>query len=1076
MPRFEGQESHRHERRDLLHLAISAERAALTRGSWGKADTLVLFVGFPRSGHSLVGAALDSHPAAVVSHELDAFGLFQAGFSPRQIAALIRLYAEAFRDSGQVWNGQSYAVPDRPPKREARVLGDKKGDWMARRALSDPDLVARLRARLAPRRLAIVNVVRNPYDNIATMSLRKGGHYDRLRIRARAEGGPTDAAALFAADRDGRIPRQVLPEMVEDYAQLCRGIETVRDAVPPRDWAELRHEDLVADPEREFTRLFGFLGLDPAADPARRAAAIVSRESRPTRHVVDWTAEARDRVAALTEEHAFLAGYRFETPRARRAGPAPAPLGNVHLVTAVGVTGDLALLPHFLDHYTGLGIPAANIHAILNAPVASVPELDAARACLAGRGCADPAIWIGPYSSREMWQRRRALQGARTGAGDWLVSADVDELHVYPDGLSPVIDTMEAEAADVLQGPMIDRLAPHGRLAPVAATPGLFEQFPLEGDLMCQVSRRPELADHGGTVKVMLCSAAVLPGLGGHGIERPETVARAKALAAHEGPDPAAPGPSPDAGPARRLARLAAGDIRQLVPFLGDPRIKDPAFRLSFPVHVAHFKWHAGLPAELDRRRASGLQTAAAERYSDALQAMLYRDGGGPRVDLGLFAPLRPWHRTRLWHSHLAELQARASARVARRRRGPGPGAGTAVAEPGWRLRQLTFGSATGTGHFHSYYDIPVLDAAAARIAAVRCDTPARALTPDDKVAVGVIDAESGGFRPVAETQAWSWQQGPMLQWLRDGDTESLVWNDREGDRFVARIADPAGDSDAARVLDRPVYAIAPGGRVALSLNFSRLDRLRPGYGYAGGGAPGLEEAAPADDGIWSIDLGTGRSRLTLSLAEGVEVLNRVLTPDERRDHAEQRYLYWFNHCKIAPDGRRFTVKLRWRREDGPWTGLMGVSLTCGMDGRAPRVIARAASHVMWHDAGHLYFWNQRDGYLARKPDVEVTEPPGGERLAPSEFVSNVHLRHLPSAPSRMIYDVPYKPVVALREIDLETGIVAPVATFPNHEPARGMFRCDLHPVPDDDGRRIVVSSLSDGARQVYVLDREDPA
>ena len=46
------------------------------------------------------------------------------------------------------------------------------------------------------------------------------------------------------------------------------------------------------------------------------------------------------------------------------------------------------------------------------------------------------------------------------------------------------------------------------------------------------------------------------------------------------------------------------------------------------------------------------------------------------------------------------------------------------------------------------------------------------------------------------------------------------------------------------------------------------------------------------------------------------------------------------------------------------------------------------------------------------------------------------------------------------------------IAQFNNHRPKRGPFRCDLHPCPSRDGRKILVTSLDDGGRQLYVLNR----
>ncbi|SES39288.1 Glycosyl transferase family 2 [Tranquillimonas rosea] len=734
---------------------------------------------------------------------------------------------------------------------------------------------------------------------------------------------------------------------------------------------------------------------------------------------------------------------------------------DVYLVTAVAVPSDLDILPHFLGHYLDLGIAPENILVILNVSAGEDRELlTGASNVLEQFGVTDPEIWTGPYSSIEMWRRRRDLQAARVPADAWVLSADVDELHVYPDGIAPVLDEMETRGFDWLQGPMIDRLAADGRLRPVEPGTDIFAQFPLEGDLMCQISRRPELKDQGGTVKTMLCAGLLFPGLGGHGLDFDRSAEEAGRRAAELGLDPAKrawPGhPRLRRIHDRRPANAAGENLA------GHPRIKEPGERLAFPIHVAHFKWRAALARHMAERRASGLQTDAARAYTDLLLDLL--EEGGDRIDPAHLArargPRPPWRR------HLQTLR-----RQAERRAGAfGPVRAWSQdyvrPAPGWSVRQLTFGSGHGVGHFHSYYDIPVMDRDCARVAAVRLPHPPRTPRPGDAVEVGVVDIGQGGFRSLGHSRAWSWQQGPMLQWVGG----ALVWNDRANGRFVARIRDPEG---GARLLDRPVYAVDPAGEGALSLDFARLNALRPGYGYAGLDREADLSPAPGDDGLWHLDLGTGAARLVLSLQEAREVLERNLPPDERRTHRETPFVYWFNHCKFSPDGRRFTVKLRWRRRDGPWNGTMGVSLTCGVDGSAPRVVARGASHVMWLDDARLYFWNQRDGRVVLAPDAEATDPPAETALAPEVFGANVHLRHLAEDPDRMIFDTPYATDVSLAEFDRRTGETMPIAEFGGHRPPKGEYRCDLHPVPSPDGRRIIVTSLCDGGRQIYVLDRE---
>ena len=89
----------------------------------------VLFVGHPRSGHSLVGSLLDAHPDIVVSHELDALQYVAVGYPA---SAAVHARARARRDQRRrrrkSW-GYSYAVPGQWQGRFARlqVVGDKRG-------------------------------------------------------------------------------------------------------------------------------------------------------------------------------------------------------------------------------------------------------------------------------------------------------------------------------------------------------------------------------------------------------------------------------------------------------------------------------------------------------------------------------------------------------------------------------------------------------------------------------------------------------------------------------------------------------------------------------------------------------------------------------------------------------------------------------------------------------------------------------------------------------------------------------------------------------------------------------------
>ena len=70
-------------------------------------------------------------------------------------------------------------------------------------------------------------------------------------------------------------------------------------------------------------------------------------------------------------------------------------------------------------------------------------------------------------------------------------------------------------------------------------------------------------------------------------------------------------------------------------------------------------------------------------------------------------------------------------------------------------------------------------------------------------------------------------------------------------------------------------------GEWAISLNYARLRVCRPDYGYAGEGQdPLLDEVWPEDDGLWLVNLKTGKEKLLLSVADARERMPRITSED----------------------------------------------------------------------------------------------------------------------------------------------------------------------------------------------------
>jgi hypothetical protein len=238
-----------------------------------------LFVGYPRSGHSLVGAFLNAHPDAVVSHELNAPEFVLAGCTREVLYSRILARAYWFNLRGNTSN-HDYQVPRQWQGRFAalRVIGDKRAGAVTRAIAAHPDFLTRVRA-LVGVPLRLVHVVRNPFDNIAAISI-----WHHLSLE----------------------------ESVDYYFSHCVTTATLPDLCAPDEVATIYHEQFVREPRRLLADLCHVLALEPSEAYLDACAGVVFGAPTYTRRKIAWP----QRVVADVERRAraipHLHEYRFD--------------------------------------------------------------------------------------------------------------------------------------------------------------------------------------------------------------------------------------------------------------------------------------------------------------------------------------------------------------------------------------------------------------------------------------------------------------------------------------------------------------------------------------------------------------------------------------------------------------------------------------------------------------------------------------------------------------------------------------------------------------------------------------------
>jgi hypothetical protein len=371
-------------------------------------------------------------------------------------------------------------------------------------------------------------------------------------------------------------------------------------------------------------------------------------------------------------------------------------------------------------------------------------------------------------------------------------------------------------------------------------------------------------------------------------------------------------------------------------------------------------------------------------------------------------------------------------------------------------------------GYFFGFHDKCPWSHNNAMLLANQCDFPPRMPRSDDCMTVGYFTGEGfRDFNAIAQTKAWNWQQGCMLQWI--GGTNSFIFNDFDGASHVARIYDSAGK--LTRTLPVPIAALSPSGDYALSYSFERCQVYAPGYGYVNGEDPEQGSERPGTHGIQALDLTSGQAKHLFSVSDIAS-----LRPDRSMEGA----YHYVSHCQFNLFGNRFVFFHRWIKD---FNFLRTRMISCDLGGRDLFVFPTdgMVSHVAWRDDGHILAYarvkEEGDRY------VLFEDKTGGYTVVgDSCFNSDGHPSFSPNRrwiltdtyPDRfrvstlILYDTQTDQRFDLAKLRSPREFASPnlQSTWP----------CDLHPRWDRSGTAICFDSAHTGRRALCTIRLGDLA
>ena len=322
----------------------------------------VFFIGYPRSGHSIVGSLMDAHPHMVIANEFLLFRNWKF-FSDKQKESgeanpfyqhksylFNILYRRSYWDTVDGFRSEQNTVKNYTLSMDSlwqgkfdkyiSVIGDKSGGVTSDTYLNSKTTFSRYLEELKTTvkvPIKAVHVVRNPYDQISTcalyddythlpgyikMALRDDtqkvlkrrlklatvSKYKAAMTALQAKGDNRTFAAAKYSDED------TLENCINTLAAEASAVTKMTGLVGSSNVIEVHNAELVNDPKAAIEKLCSSLEVVCAPDYLQACANKVFKSVSRTRDMLHWSPRMKAKVEEdVIQTYPFFNRYSFES-------------------------------------------------------------------------------------------------------------------------------------------------------------------------------------------------------------------------------------------------------------------------------------------------------------------------------------------------------------------------------------------------------------------------------------------------------------------------------------------------------------------------------------------------------------------------------------------------------------------------------------------------------------------------------------------------------------------------------------------------------------------------------------------
>jgi len=250
----------------------------------------VFFLGHARSGHSIVGSILDAHPHIVIAHEAKLFSkmienlphyfnksiIFNELWNNSYHSSVAGLRTEENKALKKGYSLSIDGLYQGTYVSSVQVIGDKDGGKTAAMFLRNPqnwDQVFSKIKSIVDIPIKVIHVIRNPYDNIATMLIYKTSGLKITEVKH--------------SDKVHKVDSSSVRQKTDKYFELFQAIQEAEEKYN-LDVLEVHGKDLIGNPKDSILKMCNFLGVSCSESYLQICTNKLFPSESKTRYKIKW--------------------------------------------------------------------------------------------------------------------------------------------------------------------------------------------------------------------------------------------------------------------------------------------------------------------------------------------------------------------------------------------------------------------------------------------------------------------------------------------------------------------------------------------------------------------------------------------------------------------------------------------------------------------------------------------------------------------------------------------------------------------------------------------------------------------